>query len=114
MKRIVFVGLVCFISGAAISQSSVVTLLSGGIEISAEDHAVLKDTLIDPEVWLTKALEGKIANCHHRFTNRWMPVLRADSSVGAVPVQPAAFISYVLAYSGYLNRAQRDSVEASR
>ena len=113
MKRILLA--VSLLFSAAYSQpASAVTLLSGGIEISAEDYAALKDHVVDPEVWIRKALAGKITNSRIALIRRWTPVIKADDSISSIPSKEDAFINFVLAYSAYLNRTQRDSVQASR
>ena len=113
MRRILL-ALSLLFSAAYSQPASAVTLCPNGIEVSAEDYAALKDSLIDPEVWLREAVVGQVSWARIMLTRRWSPIIKADDSISSVPSKEDAFINFVLAYSAYLNRTQRDSVQASR
>ena len=61
------------------------------------------------DLWIEKAVEGKINNCWKRFRQEWTQKLMDDESfTDAIPSNQADFVALVTARSDYKNRKQRD------
>tara|TARA_R100000234_G_scaffold109581_1_gene81494 strand:- start:341 stop:598 length:258 start_codon:yes stop_codon:yes gene_type:complete len=72
------------------------------------EESVLKNDLIDVQEWVTKAIDGKVANCKKRMIAEWMPKLYADESVTQIPANENEVIAMIVARSDYKNRQERD------
>ena len=53
--------------------------------LTATEESVLKNDLLDVEVWVNGAIDGKVANCKKRMIAEWLPKLYADDSVDSIP-----------------------------
>ena len=61
------------------------------------------------DLWIEKAVEGKINNCWKRFRQEWTQKLMDDESfTDAIPSNQADFVALVTARSDYKNRKKRD------
>jgi len=76
--------------------------------LSSTEEAVLKNDLVDVQVWVDGAINGKVGNCKKRMIAEWLPKLYADESVTQIPANEDEMIALVVARSDYLNRAERD------
>ena len=76
--------------------------------LSSTEEAVLKNDLLDVEVWVNGAIDGKVNNCKKRMIAEWLPKLYADESVTQIPANEDEMIALVVARSDYLNRVERD------
>ena len=76
--------------------------------LSSTEEAVLKNDLLDVEVWVNGAIDGKVANCKKRMIAEWLPKLYADDSVDSIPANEDDMIAMVVARSDYKDRATRE------
>jgi len=76
--------------------------------LSSTEEAVLKNDLLDVEVWVNGAIDGKVANCKKRMIAEWLPKLYADESVTQIPANEDEMIAMVVARADYSNRVVRD------
>ena len=61
------------------------------------------------DLWIEKAVEGKINNCWKRFRQEWTQKLMDDESfTDAIPSNQADFVALVTARSDYENRKTRE------
>ena len=82
--------------------------------LTATEESVLKNDLLDPQDWVAKAIDGKVANCTKRMIAEWLPKLYADESVAQIPASEDEIVALVVARDDYKNRADRDAaVEAA-
>jgi len=77
--------------------------------LTATEESVLKNDLLDVEVWVNGAIDGKVANCQKRMIAEWLPKLYADESVTQIPANADEMIALVIARSDYLDRSERDN-----
>ena len=77
--------------------------------LTATEESVLKNDLLDVEVWVNGAIDGKVANCQKRMIAEWLPKLYADESVTQIPANADKMIAMVVARSDYLDRSERDN-----
>ena len=76
--------------------------------LSSKEEAVLKNDLLNVEVWVDGAIDGKVNNCKKRMIAEWLPKLYADESVTQIPANEDEMIALVVARSDYLNRVERE------
>ena len=76
--------------------------------LTTTEESVLKNDLMDVEVWVNKAIDGKVANCKKRMIAEWLPKLMADSSVESIPAKEDDLIALIIARSDYKNRSDRE------
>ena len=76
--------------------------------LTATEESVLKNDLLDVEVWVNRAIDGKVANCKKRMIAEWLPKLYADDSVDSIPANEDDMIAMVVARSDYKDRANRE------
>ena len=76
--------------------------------LSSTEEAVLKNDLLDVEVWVNGAIDGKVNNCKKRMIAEWLPKLYADESVTQIPANEDEMIALVVARADYYNRAERE------
>jgi hypothetical protein len=80
------------------------TLLSNDLYNDADNAGI--------DLWIEKAVEGKINNCWKRFRQEWTQKLMDDESfTDAIPSNQADFVALVTARSDYKNRKARDDAE---
>jgi hypothetical protein len=80
------------------------TLLSNDLYNDADNAGI--------DLWIEKAVEGKINNCWKRFRQEWTQKLMDDESfTDAIPSNQADFVALVTARSDYKNRKTRDDAE---
>jgi len=61
------------------------------------------------DLWIQKAVEGKISNCWKRFQREWTTRLMNDESfTDPIPSNQADFVNLVTARPDYQNRKIRD------
>jgi hypothetical protein len=77
--------------------------------LTTTEESVLKNDLLDVEVWVNGAIDGKVANCKKRMIAEWLPKLYADESVTQIPANEDEMIALVVARSDYLDRSERDN-----
>ena len=77
--------------------------------LTTTEESVLKNDLLDVEVWVHGAIDGKVANCKKRMIAEWLPKLYADESVTQIPANEDEMIALVVARSDYLDRVERDN-----
>ena len=77
--------------------------------LTATEESVLKNDLMDVEVWVNSAIDGKVANCKKRMIAEWLPKLYADESVTQIPANENDMIAMVVARNDYLDRAEREN-----
>ena len=77
--------------------------------LTTTEESVLKNDLLDAEVWVNGAIDGKVANCKKRMIAEWLPKLYADESVTQIPANEDDMIALVVARSDYLDRSERDN-----
>ena len=76
--------------------------------LSSTEEAVLKNDLLNVEVWVNGAIDGKVNNCKKRMIAEWLPKLYADNSVSSIPANEDEMIALVVARSDYYNRVERE------
>jgi len=83
------------------------------VKISDTDQTVLKNDLLDIDIWVQDAMTGKINNCWKRMQTEWTTKLMNDSSfTDSIPSNKADFVTLVTNRSDYKDRKARD--EASK
>ena len=75
--------------------------------LTTTEESVLKNDLLNVQVWVDGAIDGKANNCKKRMIAEWLPKLYADESVTQIPANEDEMIALVVARSDYLNRAER-------
>jgi hypothetical protein len=81
------------------------------VNISDSDETILKNSLLDIEDWVQKAVVGKINKCKKRFVAEAQQVLTADPSVETMPANADGIIAAVAARPDYKDRVARDAEE---
>ena len=76
--------------------------------LTATEESVLKNDLLNVQVWVDGAIDGKANNCKKRMIAEWLPKLYADESVTQIPANEDEMIALVVARSDYFNRVERD------
>ncbi len=76
--------------------------------LTATEESVLKNDLLDVEVWVNNAIDGKVANCKKRMIAEWLPKLYADKSVTQIPANEDDLIALIVARSDYKNRFNKE------
>ena len=76
--------------------------------LTTTEESVLKNDLLNVQVWVDKAIDGKANNCKKRMIAEGLPKLYADESVTQIPANEDEMIALVVARSDYLNRVERD------
>lgn len=77
--------------------------------LTTTEESVLKNDLLDVEVWVNGAIDGKVANCKKRMIAEWLPKLYADESVTQIPANEDEMIALVVARDDYKDRSERDA-----
>ncbi len=76
------------------------------ITIDDTDEKILKDNLVDIDLWFQNAAAGKINNCWKRMQNTWTTALINDSSFkDPIPSSKADFVTLVTGRSDYKDAA---------
>jgi hypothetical protein len=81
--------------------------------LTATEESVLKNDLLDPQDWVAKAIDGKVANCTKRMIAEWLPKLYADESVTQIPASEDEIVALVVARDDYKNRADKEAEAAA-
>ena len=77
------------------------------ITIDDTDEKILKDNLVDIDLWFQNAAVGKINNCWKRMQNTWITTLINDSSfTDSIPSSKADFVTLVTSRSDYKDAAK--------
>ena len=82
--------------------------------LTATEESVLKNDLLDVEVWVNGAIDGKVANCKKRMIAEWLPKQYADESVTQIPANEDDIIAMVVARDDYKDRSTRDAGSAPK
>jgi hypothetical protein len=77
--------------------------------LTTTEESVLKNDLLDVEVWVNGAIDGKVGNCKKRMIAEWLPKLYADESVTQIPANEDDMIALVVARDDYKDRVTRDA-----
>ena len=77
--------------------------------LTSLEESVLKNDLLDIQVWVDGAINGKINNCKKRMVKEWLPKLYADDSVSSIPATEDEIVALIVARSDYKDRAARDA-----
>ena len=75
--------------------------------LTTTEESVLKNDLLDVQDWVTKAVDGKVANCKKRMIAEWTPILMADDSVSSIPANEDELIALIVGRSDYKSREER-------
>ena len=79
------------------------------ITIDDTDQKVLKNDLLDIDVWCQSAIAGKINTCWKRMQGDWTTKLMNDESfTDSIPSNKTDFINLVTARPDYKTRAERE------
>ena len=81
--------------------------------LTTTEESVLKNDLLDVEVWVNGAIDGKVNNCKKRMIAEWLPKLYADESVTQIPANEDDMIALVVARDDYKDRVTRDAGSVS-
>ena len=77
------------------------------ITIDDTDEKILKDNLVDIDLWFQNAAVGKINNCWKRMQNTWTTTLINDESfTDPIPSNKADFVTLVTGRSDYKDAAK--------
>tara|TARA_R110001583_G_scaffold34604_1_gene115952 strand:+ start:340 stop:615 length:276 start_codon:yes stop_codon:yes gene_type:complete len=83
------------------------------IKVSDTNQLVLKNDLLDIDIWVQEAMTGKINNAWKRMQTEWTTKLMNDSSfTDSIPSNKADFVKLITSRSDYKDRKARD--EASK
>ena len=77
--------------------------------LSSTEEAVLKNDLLNVQVWVDGAIDGKVNNCKKRMLREWLPKLYADDSVDSIPASEDEIVAMIVARDDYKDRAARDA-----
>ena len=77
--------------------------------LTATEEAVLKNDLLDVQVWVDKAIDGKVASCKKRMIAEWLPKLYDDESVTQIPASEDEIVAMIIARDDYKNRTAREA-----
>ena len=77
--------------------------------LTSTEETVLKNDLKDVQLWVTRAIDGKVNNCKKRMIQEWTPKLMADDSVESIPADEDKLIELIVARDDYKNRVARDA-----
>jgi hypothetical protein len=77
--------------------------------LTATEEAVLKNELVDVQIWVDGAIEGKINNCKLRMCEEWRKILYADESVTQIPTDNDELVALIIARDDYKSASQRQS-----
>jgi hypothetical protein len=80
--------------------------------LTTTEESVLKNDLLDVQDWVTKAIDGKVANCKKRLVSEWLPKLYADDSVDSIPASEDEIVAMIVARDDYEDRTARDAEES--
>ena len=79
--------------------------------LTATEEAVLKNELVDVQMWVDGAIEGKINNCKLRMCEEWRKILYADESVTQIPSDNNELVALIIARDDYKSALERQSPE---
>ena len=83
------------------------------IKVDDTNQLILKNDLLDIDVWVQDAMTGKINNAWKRMQQEWTTKLMNDSSfTDSIPSNKADFVTLITSRSDYKDRKARD--EASK
>ena len=78
------------------------------ITITDTDIALLKDNLIDIQLWLEGAVRGKTNNCWNRFKKEWTQKLMDDPNIESIPANKEGLVKAVLTRNDYKNKLEKE------
>ena len=78
------------------------------VNISDHQEKVLLNDLLDIDVWVQGAVDGKLNKCGKRMAEQATQVLKADADVETMPATNEGLQEALLERSDYKNRADRD------
>ena len=77
--------------------------------LTSTEEAVLKNELLDIQIWVNGAIDGKINNCKLRMCEEWRKILYADESVTQIPTDNDELVALIIARDDYKSASQRQS-----
>ena len=79
------------------------------VSISDTDEKLLKNDLVDTDIWVQEAVTGKINNCWKRFQSEWTTKLMNDETfTDSIPSNQADFVALVTARADYKTRQEKE------
>ena len=76
------------------------------ITIDDTDEKILKDNLVDIDLWFQNAAVGKINNCWKRMQNTWTTTLINDESfTDSIPSNKDDFVTLITSREDYKDAA---------
>ena len=81
------------------------------INMTDLEKKILEEHLVDVQVWIEKAVEGKINQCRKRIVTSHTQTLINDPEVTTIPATSDGICENLFATEGYQNRAQRDTLQ---
>jgi len=76
------------------------------ITIDDTDEKILKDNLVDIDLWFQNAAVGKINNCWKRMQNSWTTTLINDESfTDSIPSSKDGFVTLITSREDYKDAA---------
>lgn len=79
------------------------------LEIQDFECNVLEADLLDVEVWIKEALQGKINNVKSRLLVRAQAALLSDPEITSIPASEEGLLNLYFSRPYYKNRSQRDN-----
>ena len=83
------------------------------ITLTDLEETCLAHDLLDIQQWLEGAIRGKVSKCKGRLIEQNLPKLLADPAVTTMPATEDELVTFITERDVYLNRTERDALEAS-
>jgi hypothetical protein len=80
-------------------------------KLTSIEEVVLKNELLDIQIWVDSAIDGKINNCKLRMCEEWRKILYADESVTNIPNDNDELVALIIARDDYKSASERQSPE---
>jgi len=80
--------------------------------LTLAEETVLLNDLLDIQVWVDNAIDGKVNNCKKRMIRDWQPKLTVDPDVESIPADDDKLIALIVARDDYKTRVERDADQA--
>lgn len=79
-------------------------------DIPDDSIKILKNDLLDVQVWIQGMIDGKIYNCLVRAAKEYRAILKAEGA-STVPVDDKVAVAEYFARPTYKDRAARDAIQ---
>jgi hypothetical protein len=79
--------------------------------LTSTEEAVLKNELVDIQIWVDGAIDGKINNCKLRMCEEWRKILYADESVTNIPNDNDELVALIIARDDYKSVSERQPLD---